>query len=51
MVSVETILDKVSSTAEEVYREYPDLTIYKCVEVALLLTKTTYEHQEVAKSD
>ncbi len=47
MVTVETILDKVTSAAEELYREYPDLTIYKCVEVALLLIKTTYEGQEV----
>ncbi len=50
MVTVETILDKVTSAAEELYRDYPDLTIYKCVEIALLLTEATYEHQEVVES-
>ncbi len=50
MVTVETILDKVTSAAEELYRDYPDLTIYKCVEIALLLTETTYEGREVIES-
>ena len=37
-------------TAERLYREYPEMTIYKCVEVALLLTEATYRHQEVIES-
>lgn len=50
MVTVETILDKVTNTAEKLYRDYPEMTIYKCVEVALLLTETTYEGREVVES-